>query len=239
MKKIKLLVLSILSVSVLYAQEGNEKKKKCTKDVLITISTEFGEMKAILYNQTPKHKENFIKLTKEGFFDSTTFHRIIKDFMIQGGDPNSKNDNPNDDGQGGTGYRVDAEFNPDLYHKKGVLAAARDNNPTKASSGCQFYIVQGKKYSKAELEQMQNRRGDVKMSDKQIEDYTTIGGVPFLDMEYTVFGEVISGIEVMEKIIIQAKDNRDRPIKNIRMSVKAEDIKCKKMAKLYNYTCAL
>jgi peptidylprolyl isomerase/peptidyl-prolyl cis-trans isomerase B (cyclophilin B) len=164
-------------------------------------------MTALLYNATPKHKENFIKLANEGFYNGTTFHRIIKNFMIQGGDPNSKDSIPFNDGQGGPGYTIPAEFVPSLKHVKGAIAAARMGdqvNPQKASSGSQFYIVQNEK------------------------------GTPFLDGSYTVFGQVIQGLDVIDKIADQPKDQRDRPLKNISIKVTAKKTKVKKILKQYN-----
>jgi len=230
----KLLFLSLLlQVSIVSAQFNAEKKK----DFLVTISTSFGDMQVILYDITPKHKQNFIKLAKEGFFDGTTFHRIIEGFMIQGGDPNSKDDNPHNDGQGGPGYTVPAEFNPSLFHKKGVLSAARKGdfaNPQKASSGSQFYIVQGKKYTDLELNNI-SQRSEVKYTDHQKEIYKTIGGTPFLDGSYTVFGEVIKGFDVIDKIARQAKARNDRPIKNIEMKVSVSESKKKDITKMTGF----
>ena len=151
MKKI---ILSILVVG-LAASCSTE------KDYIVTIKTEYGDMKAILYDETPKHKENFIKLAEDGFYDSLLFHRVMKDFMIQGGDPNSKNTKPGTPlGNGGPGYNVAAEFNKDLFHMKGAVSAARQPdqvNPDKESSGSQFYIVQGKTWTKDELTTDQNK----------------------------------------------------------------------------------
>ncbi len=241
MKKHYLLLTLICLIfsGVSFGQEAatKSKAKKKKKDYVVTISTRLGEMKLVLYDQTPKHKENFIKLAKEGFYNNTTFHRIIKDFMIQGGDPNSKNDNPNDDGQGGPGYRTDAEFNKNLYHKKGALAAARDNNPTKASSGCQFYIVQGKKFSMEKLKQMQNARRGVNFSDQQLKDYSEQGGTPHLDMGYTIFGQLIEGFDVLEKLSLEPNDARrgNRPNEAIPMTVTINLVKIKKIKKKYNF----
>ena len=180
-------------------------------------------MKAILYNETPQHKENFIKLIKEGYFDGTLFHRVIDGFMIQGGDPDSKTAKPGQMlGQGGPGYTVPAELRQELIHKKGALAAARmgdQMNPQKASSGSQFYIAQGKKYTANELNILSSRMGKA-FNQTQIDTYTTVGGVPFLDYEYTVFGEVIEGLEVIDKIAKVQKDRYDRPTQDIKMTIK-------------------
>ena len=193
-------LLCTLIVSAGFAQK---KAKPSKKDEVVTITTPQGEIKLILFDETPKHKANFLKLAKEGFYDGTTFHRIIENFMIQGGDPNSKNASPNDDGMGTNGYTIPAEFNPELKHVHGAVAAARTENPMKESSGCQFYIVQN------EL------------------------GTPFLDGNYTVFGQTVSGFEVIDAIAKQPKDFRDRPLTDVKMTVKVEEMKKKKIAKLY------
>ncbi len=232
MKRI-LLALSLLQIGLLSAQFDTNNKK----DFLVTVSTDFGEMSLLLYDITPKHKENFIKLAREGFFDGTTFHRIIAGFMIQGGDPNSKDDNPYNDGQGGPGYTVPAEFDAKLIHKKGALSAARKGdfaNPQKASSGSQFYIVQGKKYGESELHDMTHRTG-AEYTDEQKEIYKNIGGTPFLDKNYTVFGEVIKGLEVIDKIANQPKGRNDRPNKDIKMKVSVSEIDKKKITKMTGF----
>lgn len=194
------------------------------KERIVLISTDYGDMKVKLYNETPQHRDNFIKLAKEGFYDGTLFHRVIKDFMIQGGDPNSKDAKPGQAlGSGGPGYTVEAEFVfPQYYHKKGVLSAARqgDNvNPKKASSGSQFYIVQGKPVSEGELKQLE-RKLKVTFTDEQKEVYSEVGGTPFLDNNYTVFGEVIEGLEVIDKIAAVATQRGDRPVEDVKMTVK-------------------
>ncbi len=194
--------------------------KKMDTSTYVLITTDLGDIRIRLYDETPQHKANFIKLAKEGFFDSTLFHRIIPEFMIQGGDPNSKTAVPGQAlGMGNVGYRVPAEFNKNLIHKRGVLAAARDNNPAKASSGCQFYITQGKKYSRAELQLLATRTGN-SWTEEQLKIYEEVGGTPMLDMNYTVFGEVVSGLDVIDKIIVEPRDQNDRPYKDIRMKVK-------------------
>ncbi len=245
----------------------------------ILISTSYGNMKIKLFEETPLHKKNFIKLVKQGFYDSLLFHRVINSFMIQGGDPDSKR--ANDTillGNGDVGYWIPAEFNPKIYHKKGVLAAARegdDINSKKESSGCQFYIVMGKKYDslalqKAELRvnrelvqkinylvgfggkspalktyynrlYAQGKEDSLKIATKQLTDevsktefaktkhytwtasqrktYATVGGTPHLDNNYTIFGEVIEGLEVIDKIAGVKTDKNDRPKENIRMKI--------------------
>jgi len=201
-------LIVVLSLSFgLYTSLFSQKSKK--KDFLVTISTTYGEMLLILYNETPLHKENFIKLAESGFYDSTAFHRVINDFMIQGGDPNSK---PGGDaqqiGRGGPGYTLDAEINPSLKHQKGSIAAARlgdQVNPEKKSSGSQFYIVQRDQ------------------------------GTPHLDGGYTVFGEVIQGIEIVDEIARQPVDRRNKPEKDIYISVKVKKMRKKKIQKRYGY----
>lgn len=195
---------------------------KKEKQTMVLISTTMGDMKAVLYNETPAHRDNFIKLAKEGYFNGLLFHRVIDGFMVQGGDPNSKNAPKGTQlGQGGPGYTIPAEFNQTLIHKKGALAAARmgDNvNPLKASSGSQFYIAQGKTYSAAELQNLEMRMGKT-LNQTQKNAYTSIGGVPFLDYEYTVFGEVIEGLDVIDKIAKAQKDRFDRPLEDIKMNI--------------------
>lgn len=193
------------------------KEKRST----IEVTTDYGIMKIMLYNETPLHRDNMLKLVQQHFYDSLMFHRVIKDFMIQGGDPESKHAQPGQMlGSGSApGDRIPAEFKPELFHKKGVLAAARDNNPEKASSNCQFYIVQGKKYTDDELNQMEQRTG-VKYTPEQREAYKTIGGTPFLDQNYTVYGEVYEGLNVLDSIAAVKTDSRDRPLKDVRMFMK-------------------
>jgi len=212
-------VLLILTLQVSPAQNKTNSTKK---EPMVQISTDYGTIKIKLYNETPKHRDNFLKLAREGFYDGTLFHRVIQGFMIQGGDPQSRNAPAGQPlGMGDVGYTVPAEFNPTLIHKKGALCAARTENPAKASSGCQFYIVQGKTYSDSELDQMQTQTG-IKYTPAQRETYKKTGGTPFLDMNYTVYGEVVQGMDVIDKIAA-APTNRqagDRPVKDIRMTVK-------------------
>jgi peptidyl-prolyl cis-trans isomerase B (cyclophilin B) len=268
---------------------GCAQNKQDKKDFLITIQTPYGEMKAILYDETPKHKANFIKLAKEGYYDSLLFHRIIQGFMIQGGDPQSKNASAGQAlGSGGPGYTVDAEINPKYFHEKGAFSAARlgdQMNPTKASSGSQFYIVHGTVVKENDLKTDQNKLNqglsmllqkeaymylrdtlskyyysgdrerymaelmklkplikevtgvevDKDVSPEKIKAYTTSGGAPHLDGEYTVFGKVISGLEVIDKIAALAKDARDRPQEDIRMFVSVEETTKKKITKAFGY----
>lgn len=226
MQKTMLTFLMIALSIFAFAGEGNnsktiqEKISKKMDTTYVVINTEFGDIKIRLYDETPLHKANFIKLAKEGFFNGTLFHRVIKTFMIQGGDPNSKNAQPGQPlGMGDVGYRIPAEFDSTIIHKRGALAAARDGNPQKASSGCQFYIVQGKKATDAELDQLTNMRGN-KWTDEQKAIYKEIGGTPFLDMNYTVFGEVVEGMDVVDKITAEPVDGNDRPTKDVKMTVK-------------------
>jgi len=190
---------------------------------IVEISTDYGKIQIKLYDNTPLHRDNFIKLVSEGYYNGTLFHRVINNFMIQGGDPDSKNANPGQMlGQGGPGYTVPAEFVSGNYHKKGALAAARmgDNvNPEKASSGSQFYIVHGRTFSDAELNQMELRSG-VNFTPEQRNTYKTIGGTPHLDGAYTVFGEVISGLDVVDKIAVVKTNQGDRPATDVKMTMK-------------------
>ena len=239
----------------------------------VKITTPYGDITVRLYDETPAHRDNFLKLVSEGFYDGTLFHRVIKDFMIQGGDPDSKGAPKGRHlGAGDVGYTIPAEFKPELFHKRGALAAARqgDNvNPERRSSGCQFYIVWGQKYSEGQLGQlekqsrmqalqsvfndlaMQHRaeimsmrrdrdtaglsalqdqleaeanaivreKGLGRLSEAMKTAYTTVGGTPFLDGQYTVFGEVESGLEVVGKIQEVSTDSADRPIKDLEMKI--------------------
>ncbi|ADY53677.1 peptidyl-prolyl cis-trans isomerase cyclophilin type [Pseudopedobacter saltans DSM 12145] len=189
------------------------------KDVFIKISTNKGDMILKLFNETPKHRDNFVKIIKAGTLEKTLFHRVIKGFMIQGGDPDSKNAKENQLlGMGDLGYTIPAEFNPGLIHKKGALAAARNNNPERASSASQFYIVEGKVYNDMQLNYMEQDKG-VKISEEHKAIYKTIGGTPFLDGEYTVFGETLRGLDVLDAISSVKVDKNNRPVENISMKV--------------------
>jgi len=255
------------------------KPSKKDKRVKVLIHTEYGDIKVALYDETPKHRDNFIKLVKAGTYDSLLFHRVIAGFMIQGGDPDSKKAKPGAQlGNGNVGYTIPAEFHPELFHKKGALAAARmpdEINVNKESSGCQFYIVQGTVFTDSTLKNAEARihmgakqkifmevinrpenaalraafvRNQAKgngdslqilgqkvapmidaeyektphrvITEEQKKVYTTLGGAPHLDGSYTVFGEVISGMEVVEKIAAEPRDAADRPKKDIRMTMK-------------------
>jgi cyclophilin family peptidyl-prolyl cis-trans isomerase len=204
----KRILLFLLFVGHLVLGQDSLAKKVSKKDVLVTITTSLGDIRLVLFDETPKHKENFLKLVNEGAYNGTTFHRVIDGFMIQGGDPNSKDKDPGNDGQGGPGYTIPAEFNPKFSHVQGAVAAARMGdgvNPRKESSGSQFYIVENNQ------------------------------GAHFLDNNYTVFGQVINGMAIVEKIAELPKDGRDRPLTDIPVTVTAKLLKKKKITKLYGY----
>lgn len=268
MKKLALLIVFAgLFVNMSCGFSGKNKERK------LQIETEFGTIKVKLYNETPLHRDNFIKLTSEGFYSDLLFHRVIKGFMIQGGDPDSKNAEPgNRLGGGDLGYTIPAEINPKFFHKKGILAAARKGdqvNPEKRSSACQFYILQGKVFRNSELDSIElnmdavrkdnllrakmqtiqpemnklasegkqdemrarfNAMKDevlaeaaklppVKFSEEQRKIYTTLGGYPSLDNNYTIFGEVTDGLEVLDQIAQQPTDQFDRPQKDIKFKI--------------------
>lgn len=259
------------------------------KDHVVTIKTQYGNMVAILYDETPKHKENFLKLAREHYFDSLLFHRVIPGFMIQTGDPDSRKAKPGESlGKGGPDYSIDAEFNPTFFHEKGALSAARladAQNPEKASSGSQFYIVQGTVLTEAELKldpvkintamqqffqnpnnkpaydsinaywRNQDMKGyqnyvlklkprieketgiiaDKEVAPERLKAYTTVGGTPHLDDQYTVFGKVIQGLDVIDKIASQPIGPEDRPVEDIRVTVTVEEMPKKKIEKEYGY----
>lgn len=186
----------------------------------VKITTSVGTIIIKLYDSTPKHRDNFVKLVKAGFYDSLLFHRVIQGFMIQGGDPMSKNaESGTMLGMGGGDMeRIPAEFNKNIIHKKGALCAARDGNPTKASSACQFYIVQGNVSNEGDLFNMEQSKG-ITYSAEQKNMYKTVGGTPFLDMDYTVFGETISGLQVIDKIAAMKTDGSNRPLVNVMMKM--------------------
>lgn len=240
----------------------------------VHIHTSLGDIVVRLYDETPKHRDNFVKLASEGYFDGTLFHRVIKDFMIQGGDPDSKGAPAGKNlGTGGPDYTIPAEFvYPQLFHKRGALSAARTSdevNPNRESSGSQFYIVWGKQYKPGELKQMERQlamqqeqgvfnrlvaenrpkimdlrrkrdqaalqelqddliaqthaicaeQGTMKFTDEQVKVYTTLGGTPFLDNQYTVFGEVEEGLDIVEQIQNVATGRNDRPVEDVIMQV--------------------
>lgn len=212
MKKLIFILLAFLSLNTFATKP---------KETYVKVLTNYGFVYIKLYNETPKHRDNFIKLVTQGTLDSTLFHRVIQQFMIQGGDPTSKTAKATEQlGSGDLGYTIPAEFNPNLFHKRGALAAARDNNPEKASSGSQFYIVQGKVYTDEELNKVeQNRLQGKKIPANQREVYKTIGGTPFLDQSYTVFGEVVKGMQMVDNICTVKVDANDRPLTDVKMTV--------------------
>jgi peptidyl-prolyl cis-trans isomerase B (cyclophilin B) len=283
--KVRLLLLLTLCLIVGCAQNKEE--------YLITINTPYGAMKAVLYDETPLHKENFIKLVNEKYFDSLLFHRVIQGFMIQGGDPDSKNAQPGQPlGQGGPNYTVKAEIKDNLFHEKGALAAARlgdEMNPGKESSGSQFYIVHGRVMPTDEAESLKYDQNNLMMGlgqmyqgnqypalfdslnqlyasgdrnayeqklyslaprvekttglkimrpvdENKVKAYTTVGGTPSLDGGYTVFGKVISGIDVIDKIALVSKGDGDRPVQDVRMTVTLEKTTRAKIEKEFGYT---
>jgi cyclophilin family peptidyl-prolyl cis-trans isomerase len=269
MKRFALLI-AIALYAVVVSCGGNANKPD---ETIVSIKTDFGEIKVKLYNDTPKHRENFIKLAKEGFYNDLLFHRVMSNFMIQGGDPNSKTAEPDAMlGSGGPSYTIPAEILPNHFHKKGALAAARlggPKNPGKESSGSQFYIVQGRVFRPGELDSMNviinNQRKEMMMrdqfnvekskfdsirgkndpagfnillaelrakvdsiyaagpqftiTDEQREIYSTVGGYPSLDGEYTVFGEVVEGLDVLDKIAAVKTNKANRPLENVRMKI--------------------
>ena len=272
MKKNLSIVLIILICGVTACQSGQKKDKKMDKETMLKIETTLGTIRVKLYNETPQHRDNFIKLAKNDTYNGTLFHRVIKDFMVQAGDPDSKNAPKGKSlGSGDVGYTIPAEFvYPQHFHKKGALSAARqgdDTNPLKASSGCQFYIVTGKVYSDSTLLSMEQQKNQNKVTTifnalaqkqmkeiykmrkandeeglyalqdtllaqaeeaaakqpdshftpEQVKAYTTVGGTPHLDGEYTVFGEVVEGIEIVDKIQQVKTDRGDRPEEDVKI----------------------
>jgi len=207
MKKI-ILVLSLLLCSIAPAIAQKTK---------IVIETDSGRIVIMLYDGTPLHRDNMIKLVKQHFYDSTLWHRCIPEFVIQGGDPDSKHASPGAPlGNGDLGYKIPAEIKDPYFHVRGAVGMARDGNPEKASSACQFYIVIGKKYDDAQLDAAEARSGH-KSSAAQRAAYKSLGGVPHLDGGYTVFGEVVEGMDVADKISKAARNNLDRPTTDIHM----------------------
>lgn len=190
------------------------------KHQYVKLKTEQGECIIMLYDNTPLHRDNFIKLVKKGFYNGTLFHRVIKSFMIQGGDPDSKGAPAGKElGNGDVGYMIPAEFRDSLFHKKGALAAARDDNPEKASSGCQFYLVQGKKFTDPQLDSLEIKRLHFKLPVWQREVYKRIGGSPHLDKRYTVYGEVVRGLSLIDTVALVSTDKNNRPLADIKMTV--------------------
>ena len=213
MKRLSVLFFSVIIMAMLSCGDGV---------TYAMIETDLGNMKVKLYNSTPLHRDNFVKLANDGFFDGLLFHRVINGFMIQGGDPDSKNPTPGRSyGTGGPGYTIPAEIGN--HHFKGALSAARqgDNvNPNRESSGSQFYVVQGTKQNEQTLQQQ--NQNNVTYTQAEIDLYKEVGGTPFLDGGYTVFGEVVEGMEVIDKIASVATDRSkgDRPVEDIVMTVR-------------------
>ena len=271
MKTNQLLIIAVIAVVFAACGAGSKKSTDMEKRTQVKIETTLGNIVVELYNETPKHRDNFIKLAKEGVYDSTLFHRVIKQFMIQAGDPDSKTANDTASlGSGDVGYTIPAEFVPKFFHRKGALAAARmgdDVNPNRESSGCQFYIVTGRKFREAQLLDMAAQKNNQRVetifnelarkhmkeiyklrkandedallelqdsleaqayamakeeepfmfTPEQLAAYSTVGGAPHLDGAYTVFGEVVSGMETVEKIEVTKTGRADRPIENVRI----------------------
>lgn len=271
MKTNKLLILAALIMVITACGAGSKKSTDMEKRTQVKIETTLGDIVVELHNETPLHRDNFIKLAKEGVYDSTLFHRVIRQFMIQAGDPESKNAADTARlGSGDVGYTIPAEFVPKLFHKKGALAAARmgdDVNPNRESSGCQFYIVTGRKFREAQLLDMAGQKNNARLdtlfnqlarkhmkeiykmkkandeaglmelqdsleaqayalykeeepfmfTPEQLSAYSTIGGAPHLDGAYTVFGQVVSGMETVEKIEGTKTGAADRPVENVRI----------------------
>ncbi len=204
-------VLTLLAGAILLGFSAIAQKNK------IKIETEYGNIVVMLYDNTPLNTNNMVKLAKEHYYDGTLFHRCIPQFVIQGGDSTSKHAQPGQMlGEGGLGYTVPAEINNDNFHKRGALGVARDNTPDKSGSACQFYFVVGKKFTDGELDNFSKRSGRV-YTPAQREVYKTVGGTPHLDGNYTVFGEVVEGMDIVEKIANEPRDGNDRPKKDIRM----------------------
>jgi len=203
---------------------------KNEKRTRVEINTTLGKMVVELYNETPQHRDNFIKLAKTHYYDSLLFHRVIPDFMIQGGDPKSKTAARDAMlGDGGPDYTIPAEFNKAFIHKKGALSAARQSdqvNPEKRSSGSQFYIVQGNTYQASDLQTLVQRKSEMapgkdhSYTPEQIKEYATMGGTPHLDGDYTVFGEVVEGLDVIDRIAAVPCDGQDRPMTDVRMWIR-------------------
>lgn len=227
MKKFLLFFIPFLVVAFIYSNTGASfmsTNQNSSIDTLkkVCITTSFGDIKIKLYDGTPQHRDNFLKLAKEAYFDGTLFHRVIQNFMIQGGDPDSKNaDSTAILGNGGPAYTIPAEIVcPTYFHKRGALGAARDNNPAKASSGSQFYIVQGRVFTEQELN-MYAQKMNKTYNDEQRKAYTTVGGAPHLDGDYTVFGEVYEGMDVVDKIAaVKVDPTYNRPKQDVKMTIK-------------------
>lgn len=219
-----LLALAFLTLAHLATGQVPAQEKRH----LVAINTTAGRMVVELYNETPVHRDNFLKLVREQFYDSTLFHRVIPGFMVQGGDPDSRTAADGAPlGEGGPGHTLPPEITPALIHRKGALAAARlgdDVNPDKRSSGSQFYIVQGRTWQAADLARLQARLNSTRpdslaqqYNPDQVLTYEHSGGAPHLDGGYTVFGQLLEGMDVLDRIAEQPRDNRDRPLADVRM----------------------
>lgn len=219
MKKLFYLVSFAFFISCT-ASKNSGKSQNAT--VFVKIETDSGTMVAKLYNKTPLYKENFERLVKRHFYDGLLFHRVIPGFIIQGGDPNSKNAKSGQVlGDGGSKKTIPAEFDTSLFHKKGAMGMARetdDINPKKASSSVQFYIVDGRTFTNMEMNRIEEQF-HIKLPENHREVYRTVGGAPFLDMNYTVFGEVVNGFYVIDKIANAPRDKNNRPLQDIRMKI--------------------
>jgi peptidyl-prolyl cis-trans isomerase B (cyclophilin B) len=213
---------------------------------IVEIQTKAGSIFIWLYDETPRHRENFLKLVNEGFYDGTQFHRIIRGFMIQGGDPLTKDGSERLKwGTGGVNYTLPAEIRRELYHKKGALAAARlsdEVNPQRESSGCQFYIVQGSVWTDGDLDRLE---GEIRTATKDAaftfseqarQDYTSAGGAPQLDMQYTVFGQVIAGMDVVDQLAAMETGLLDQPVENLVMDVNVVKMSAGALKKKFGYT---
>lgn len=213
LKKLNILFFMLLFASSIFA--------KTPVFHYVLIKTDKGECLLKLYNETPKHRDNFVKLVQDGYFDSLLFHRVIHNFMVQGGDPDSRHAAQKQAlGNGGPDYTIPAEIQEGLIHKKGTIGAARDDNPAKQSSASQFYFVQGRVFTPAGLDSLEQiRMKGKKLSAAQRQAYTTVGGTPHLDGNYTVFGELLRGVETVDVIASVNTDERDRPVDDVRMSM--------------------
>lgn len=235
----KQILLSLLLVMTTFAARADKKELIVGQGAHyeVTISTSAGSIVVKLHNETPLHRDNFVKLAKADFYDGILFHRVIRDFMIQAGDPKSKEGSfTKTYGDTDAGYKIPAEIVPSLFHKKGVLAAARDTNPAKESSSSQFYLAVGKVFTDstiAEVATKIEKLGLPPMTAERIEYYKTRGGIPHLDNNYTIFGEVLSGQNIVDKISMVETDSKDRPkkdifIKNMTVKIVSDDQKKKK-----------
>ncbi|HUP10966.1 MAG TPA: peptidylprolyl isomerase [Niastella sp.] len=227
MNKLILLLALIILISA-YSTDPPYQVKKGDLNKDVELVTSKGTMIIRLSDSTPKHRDNFIKLVNQHFYDGLLFHRVMNQFMIQTGDPKSKTAKPGEAlGQGSPGYTIPAEMRPYLFHKKGALAAARtpdEINPTRESNGSQFYPVQGRVYDDADLNHVESRGNGYKIPAAHREVYKTVGGSPSIDQKYTIFGEVIKGVEVIDSIAAVATGERNRPLEDVKI-IKASLIK--------------